>query len=139
MFLTLSQYRIISVLFLSLLFSCIRLFESNFFFLIKHPVVPPLGISPPLNFRDFALLRFRSSYYWGKKEQRKDRPFRYMLQFNRPFSRCLRQLKTYRWHFVSQKWREHVKVRKCRKFEDLIMKIVELGKFLKTEYLTEIV
>ena len=28
-----------------------------------------------------------------------------------------------------QKWKEHVKVRKCRKFEDLIMKIVELGKF----------
>ena len=38
-----------------------------------------------------------------------------------------------------QKWREHVKVRKCRKFGDLIMKIVELGKFLKTENLTEIV
>ena len=35
---------------------------------------PRLAISPPLNFRDFALLRFQSSYYWGQKEQRKDRP-----------------------------------------------------------------
>ena len=32
-----------------------------------------------------------------------------------------------------------MKVRKCRNFWDLIMKIVELGKFLKTENLTEIV
>ena len=38
-----------------------------------------------------------------------------------------------------QKWREHVKVCKCRKFGDLIMKIVELGKILKTENLTKIV
>ena len=42
---------------------------------IPGGISPPFSdLPPPLNFRDFALLRFQSSYYWGQKEQRKDRP-----------------------------------------------------------------
>ena len=36
-----------------------------------------------------------------------------------------------------QKWKEEVKVSKCRKFGDLILKTVALVKFLITENLTE--
>ena len=43
-------------------------------------ISPPFRDLPTPNFRDFALLRFRSSYCWGQKERRKDRPYRYMLQ-----------------------------------------------------------
>ena len=66
---------------------------------------------------------------------------RFHVGVNRPFSRCLRQLKTCMTLPLCkcQKWREYVKFHKCRKFGDLIMKIVELGKFSKTENLTEIV
>ena len=36
-----------------------------------------------------------------------------------------------------QKWKEQVKVSKCRRLGDLILKTVALVKFLKTENLTE--
>ena len=45
---------------------------------------------PSLKFRDFALLRFRSSYYWGQNwQRRKDSPFRYMHQLFEMLSRVI--------------------------------------------------
>ena len=57
---------------------------------------------------------------------------------HRSFSRFLRGIENLTLALCKrQKWKEQVKVCKCRKFGDLILKTVALVKFLKTENLTE--